>query len=353
MKLAILNDTHCGIRNSSDIFLDNAEKFYTAVFFPYLLENGISHIVHLGDIFDNRKFINFRALQRHRKMFLNKLREYKITMDIIPGNHDTYYKNTNDLNSLKELLGHFTDCINIIMEPTVMNYDGLDFALLPWIAQDNEAKSLDFIKNTKALYLGGHLDITGFEMMKGTVNAHGMSVDLFDRFDGVYSGHFHTKSSKNNIHYLGSQMEFFWNDAHDPKYFHVFDTNAKQITQVLNPNTLHHRINYDDTRQDYLQYDLSQVENKFVKIVVINKNDLFTFDRFVDRIQARKIHELKIADNFNEFIGSSVNDDEVELEDTTSLLNTYVDAVDTELDKARIKVQMHELMIEAQTMEVV
>ena len=221
MKIAILNDTHCGIRNSSDIFLDNAEKFYTDVFFPYILDNNIKHIIHLGDIYDNRKFINFRALHRHRKMFLNKLREYKITMDIIPGNHDTYFKNTNDLNSLKELLGHFTDCINIIMEPTVMNYDGLDFALLPWIAQDNEAKSLDFIKNTKALYLGGHLDITGFEMMKGTVNAHGMSVDLFDRFDGVYSGHFHTKSSKNNIHYLGSQMEFFWNDAHDPKYFHV------------------------------------------------------------------------------------------------------------------------------------
>ena len=353
MKFAILNDTHCGIRNSSDIFLDNADKFYSELFFPYLIDNNINHIVHLGDIFDNRKFINFRALHRHRKMFLNKLREYKITMDIIPGNHDTYFKNTNDLNSLKELLGHFTDCINIIMEPTVMNYDGLDFALLPWIAPDNEEKSLDFIKNTKALYLGGHLDIAGFEMMKGTVNAHGISADLFDRFDGVYSGHFHTKSSKNNIHYLGSQMEFFWNDAHDPKYFHVFDTNAKQITQVLNPNTLHHRINYDDTRQDYLQYDLSQVENKFVKIVVINKNDLFTFDRFVDRIQARKIHELKIADNFNEFIGSSVNDDEVELEDTTSLLNTYVDAVDTELDKARIKVQMHELMIEAQTMEVV
>ena len=353
MKFAILNDTHCGIRNSSDIFLDNADKFYSELFFPYLIDNNINHIVHLGDIFDNRKFINFRALHRHRKMFLNKLREYKITMDIIPGNHDTYFKNTNDLNSLKELLGHFTDCINIIMEPTVMNYDGLDFALLPWIAPDNEEKSLDFIKNTKALYLGGHLDIAGFEMMKGTVNAHGISADLFDRFDGVYSGHFHTKSSKNNIHYLGSQMEFFWNDAHDPKYFHVFDTNAKQITQVLNPNTLHHRINYDDTRQDYLQYDLSQVENKFVKIVVINKNDLFTFDRFVDRIQARKIHELKIADNFNEFIGSSVNDDEIELEDTTSLLNTYVDAVDTELDKARIKVQMHELMIEAQTMEVV
>ena len=169
MKIAILNDTHCGIRNSSDIFLDNAEKFYTDVFFPYILDNNIKHIIHLGDIYDNRKFINFRALHRHRKMFLNKLREYKLTMDIIPGNHDTYYKNTNDLNSLKELLGHFTDVINIIMEPTVMDYEGLQFAMLPWIAADNEQKSLDFIKNTKATHLGGHLELQGFELMKGTL----------------------------------------------------------------------------------------------------------------------------------------------------------------------------------------
>ena len=353
MKIAILNDTHCGIRNSSDIFLDNAEKFYTDVFFPYILDNNIKHIIHLGDIYDNRKFINFRALHRHRKMFLNKLREYKLTMDIIPGNHDTYYKNTNDLNSLKELLGHFTDVINIIMEPTVMDYDGLQFAMLPWIAADNEQKSLDFIKNTKATHLGGHLELQGFELMKGTENIHGMSPDIFDRFDAVYSGHFHTKSSKRNIHYLGSQMEFFWNDAHDNKYFHTLDTNTSELTPVHNPYTLFERIYYDDTKQDYMEYDLSKIDYKFVKLIVVNKNDLFTFDRFVDRIQLRKIHELKIADNFNEFIGSSVNDDEVELEDTTSLLNTYVDAVDTDLDKDRIKIQMHELMIEAQTLEIV
>lgn len=352
MKFAILNDTHCGIRNSSDIFLDNAEKFYGDVFFPYLLEMGIKHIVHLGDIFDNRKFINFRALHRHRKMFLNKLREYNITMDIIPGNHDTYYKNTNDLNSLKELLGHFTDCINIIMEPTVMNYDGLDFALLPWIASDNEEKSLEFIKNTKAMYLGGHLELAGFELMKGTENQHGMSADLFDRFHGVFSGHFHTKSSKSNIHYLGSQMEFFWNDAHDNKYFHIFDTATQELTPVRNPITIFERIYYDDSERDYMEYDVSQLDHKFVKIVVVNKNDLFTFDRFVDRIQSRKVYELKIADNFNEFVGSAVDDDEVELEDTTSLLNTYVDAVDTDLDKDRIKTQMHKLMIEAQTLEI-
>jgi DNA repair exonuclease SbcCD nuclease subunit len=353
MKLAILNDTHCGIRNSSDIFLDNAEKFYSDIFFPYLLENSISHIVHLGDIFDNRKFINFRALHRHRKMFLNKLREYKITMDIIPGNHDTYYKNTNDLNSLKELLGHFTDVINIIMEPTVMNYDGLDFALIPWIAADNEQKTLEFLNNTSAQYVGGHFELNGFAMGKGTGEmTHGMDPVVLERFQGVYSGHYHTRSSKGHIHYLGSQMEFFWNDGHDPKFFHIFDTDTKDLTAIRNPNTLFHRIYYDDTKEDFLKYDFSQVENKFVKIVVINKTDLFTFDRFVDTIQGKKIHELKIAENFTEFVGENVEDGEVLLEDTTTLLDSYVDAVDTDLDKDRIKGQMHDLMIEAQTLEI-
>jgi len=352
MKLAILNDTHCGIRNSSDVFLDNAEKFYSDVFFPYCLEHDIRHVVHLGDYYDHRKFINFRALNRNRHHFLKPLREYGMTMDIICGNHDTYYKNTNDLNSLKELLGHYMDEVNIIHEPTTMNYDGLDFALVPWINPENYNASIEFINNTPAKYLGGHFDISGFEMIKGVVSTHGLDPQLFERFQSVYSGHYHVKSSNANIHYLGSQMEFFWNDAHNPKHFHVFDTDTQELTAVRNPHTMFHRIYYDDSKQDYLQYDLSQVENKFVKIVVINKKDLFTFDRFVDKIQSCKIHELKIQENFSEFVGDQVDDAEVLLEDTNTLLNSYIDGVDTELDKDRIKTQMNELMIEAQTLEV-
>ena len=62
---------------------------------------------------------------------------------------------------------------------------------------------------------------------------------------------------------------------------------------------------------------------------------------------------LKIAESFNEFVGEAVDDETISLEDTTSLLNSYIDAVDTDLDKDRIKTQMHDLMIEAQTMEIV
>jgi len=130
------------------------------------------------------------------------------------------------------------------------------------------------------------------------------------------------------------------------------DTESRVLTPVLNPHTLYHRIRYDDTSNEYSTYGLSQLENKFVKIVVINKSDTFMFDRFVDRINSRDIHELKIAENFNEFLGENVEDQEISVEDTSSLLYTYIDAVDTDLDKDQIKHQMSELMVEAQTLEV-
>lgn len=353
MKVAILNDTHCGIRNSSDIFLDNAEKFYSDVFFPYLLEHNISHIVHLGDYYDNRKFINFRALNRNRNHFLKPLREHGITMDIICGNHDTYYKNTNELNSLKELLGHYMNEVNIIQEPMIQCYDGFKMGLVPWISPENEKQTLEFIANAKCDWLGGHFEIAGYEMLRGLRNEHGLDRSIFKRFEKVLSGHFHVKSEHDNILYLGSQMEFFWNDAHDKKYFHILDTETRDLTAVHNPHTLFHRIRYDDANTDYLHYPLDDVDGKFVKVVVINKSDSFTFDRFIDRINNREILELKIAENFNEFIGENVDDSVVSVDDTSTLLDSYIDGVDTDLDKDRIKVEMNNLMIEAQALEVV
>tara|TARA_Y100000389_G_scaffold119180_1_gene116360 strand:- start:3860 stop:4921 length:1062 start_codon:yes stop_codon:yes gene_type:complete len=352
MKIAILNDTHCGIRNSSDIFIANADKFYTDTFFPYLVENNITHIIHLGDYYDNRKYINFRALNCNRKHFLKPLRDFGITMDIVRGNHDTFYKNTGELNSLKELLGHYMNEINIISDPTVMEYDGFSIGLVPWIDAENEEKIMRFLETAKCDWLGGHFEINGYEMMKGIKFEGGLERSVFKRFEKVLSGHFHTKSMQDNIEYLGSQMEFFWNDAHDNKYFHVLDTETRSLTPVRNPHTLFHRIRYDDTNNDYGDYPFTDLDGKFVKIVVINKSDLYGFDRFVDKVQSRKILELKIAENFEEFVGKNVKDGEISVEDTSELLYTYVDAVDTDLDKDRIKKEMSSLMIEAQSLEI-
>ena len=352
MLVAILNDTHCGTRNSSDIFIDNAEKFYSDVFFPYLVEHNIKHVLHLGDYYDNRKFINFRALNRNRNHFLKPLRELGITMDIIRGNHDTYYKNTGELNSLKELLGHYMNEVTIIHEPTIMEYGSMKIGLVPWIDAESEERSLNFLANAKCDWIAGHFEIAGYEVMKGIVAPHGLDAKIFSRFERVLSGHYHTKSEKDNITYLGSQMEFFWNDAHDNKYFHVLDTETRELTAVRNPHTLHHRIYYNDVETDYLHANLDDVEGKFVKVVVMNKSDQFVFDRFIDRIQNRNILELKIAENFSEFLGNNVDDEQISVEDTSVLLDSYIDAVETDLDKDRIKQQMSELMTEAQALEI-
>ena len=351
MKIAILNDTHCGIRNSSEIFLNNAEEFYNNIFFPECEKQGIKQIVHLGDYYDHRKFVNFKALNHNRRIFLDQIRKRGMSMDIIPGNHDTFYKNTNELNSLKECLGHYMNEVHIIMEPTVMQYDSLKLGLLPWICQDNYHLCMNFIRDCKADWIGSHLELNGFEMMRGLTNKHGMDPKLFSRFEMVLSGHYHCSSKKDNIWYLGSQMEFFWSDAHDPKCFHILDTETREMSKIRNPHTLFEKILYNDEEIDYSNYN-KDLTDKFVKVVVVNKTDPFIFDRFIDNIQNQKIYELKIAENFNEFIGANVEDENMSFEDTAEIVDTYIDAVDTDLDKNKIKVEMRQLMTEAQALEI-
>jgi DNA repair exonuclease SbcCD nuclease subunit len=318
--------------NRSEIFMDYQEKFYRDVFFPYLEEHGIKKIIHLGDYYENRTSINFKALSHNRRIFLDELRVRGIHMDIIPGNHDVYYKNTNNLNALKELLGHYMSEVRIIEKPTVVDYDGMKYAHIPWINPENEEKTRYFLNTCKA-------DVVG--------------ADAFRRFDMVLSGHFHTKSNQGNIHYLGSQMEFMWSDVDDRKYFHVLDTSTRELTPVENPVTIFEKILYDDTKQQQALRNVANLDEKFVKVIVINKTKPQEFEKFIDRINMRKIHGLQIAENFQDFAGAQVDDENINLDSTDELLYTYIEAVDTDLDKDRIKMQVRELMIEAQTLEIV
>lgn len=352
MLVAILNDTHAGIRNSSDIFMEYQERFYSEVFFPHLIENGITRILHLGDYYDNRKTVNFKTVHRNRKMFLEKLREHGMTMDIIPGNHDVYFKNTNELNALKELQGHYIDVVNIVLEPGVVDYDGMAVALIPWINDENRESTLEFLETCEAKVVGAHLELEGFEMQKGMECVNGMSSAPFEKFDMVLTGHFHTKSTRGNIHYLGAQMEFFWNDCGDPKYFHVMDTSDCKLTPVRNPLTIYEKIYYNASGGGNRFMDLSHLDGKFVKVVVVDKGNPIEFEKFIDRIQSRNIHELKIADDFREFMGKNVEDGGMNLEDTETIIYDYIDNVDTDLDKGRIKNELSVLMTEAQNMEV-
>ena len=354
-KIAVINDTHFGVRNSSDTFIDYHRRFFEETLFPYLKKHNIKHIIHGGDLYDHRKYINFKVQHASRKMFLEKIHEMGITMDIIIGNHDTYYKSTNELNSLKELLGYFTSNVNIITEPRVLDYGGLRIGMVPWINSENYTDTIRFINTCDAPWLVGHFELSGFDMMPGMKATDGMSPEIFSRFETVLSGHYHTRSEQGNIKYLGSQMEFTWADADDPKYFHVIDTEERTIEPVRCPITMFEKIYYDDRKMNYFEdYDVSRVENKFVKVVVVNKSDPFTFDRFIDRIQQVDHNDLKIAESFDEFLGENVNvNEEISVEDTTELLDSYIENTVTDLEKDRLKELMRSVYVEAVNQEIV
>ena len=244
-------------------------------------------------------------------------------------------------------------CTFLAVSKKVKTAMGLGVAVIPWINNANYQEYVDFAMSCKAPILGAHLELKGFDLMAGMPNPHGMSADIFSRFETVVSGHFHTRSSQGNVSYLGSQMEFTWADVDDPKYFHILDTETREITPVRNPITMFKKVIYDDTKTDYNNVDVTQYAKKFIKLIVINKNDLYMFDKFVDRLQNIETYELKIAESFEEYLGESVEDEKISLEDTNNLLDTYVDAVDTDLDKEHLKVELRKLYTEAQNLEVV
>jgi DNA repair exonuclease SbcCD nuclease subunit len=234
MKVAIITDQHFGARNDSIAFLDFFQKFYDNTFFPAIDNNGIDTVLILGDTFDRRKYVNFYALDRAKKMFFDKLEERGITVHMLAGNHDTYFKNTNEVNSPDLLLQEYSNVI-VIDEPETIVIDGTSICMMPWICPENYQESLDMMQNTKAEICMGHFEIAGFSMYRGMESHDGLDKSIFEKFDLVFSGHYHHRSSDKHIHYLGNPYELTWQDYNDPRGFHLFDTDTRRLEYIPNP----------------------------------------------------------------------------------------------------------------------
>jgi DNA repair exonuclease SbcCD nuclease subunit len=324
--------------------------FYKNIFFPKLKEEGITTILILGDTFDRRKYINFNSLARAKKMFFDVAYDNDMMITMIAGNHDTYYKNTNDVNSPELTLAEYIN-INIVTRPETVNIHGVPVCFLPWICADNYQDSMNEIKNTKADLCMGHLEIAGFAMYRGVESHDGLSKDAFSKFDMVFSGHYHHRSDDGHIYYLGNPYELTWQDYKDPRGFHLFDLSTRQLEFVQNPYSLFERYEYDDTlnEEDPLFVNF---KDKYVKVVVVNKTDYYNFDKFITNLYNSNPLEVKIIEDFSEFTEGQV-DDTINLEDTSSVLSNYIDSLETDVDKERIKSFMKTLYTEAVNVEVV
>jgi len=350
LKIAIITDQHFGARNDSIAFLDFFQKFYDNTFFPNIDAAGINTVLILGDTFDRRKYVNFYALQRAKEMFFDKLAERNINVHMLAGNHDTYYKNTNDVNSPDLLLREYKN-INVIAEPQTIYVGGVPICMMPWICPENYQESLDQLKQTQSDICMGHFEIAGFAMYKGMQSHEGLDKNLFDKFDLVFSGHYHHRNSDGHIYYLGNPYELTWQDYNDSRGFHMFSLDTRELEFIPNPYTMFSRIEYSDKESEPIDIDKLDLAEKFVKLVVVNKTDFYKFDKFIQKLYNKGCHEIKIVEDMSEFEDGEIGE-EINLEDTVSVLSNYIDSIETDVDKEQVKTFMKTLYTEAINVEV-
>lgn len=350
MKIAILCDSHFGARSDSKVFVEHQAKFFSEYFFPYIDEHKIDTVLHLGDIFDRRKYINFYTLKRSKEFFFDQLKSRQVTMHTILGNHDTFFTTTNEINSVSLLLSEYDNILVYEDSPIELAFGSTRILMCPWIIKENFDKVFTELKNSTAHILCGHFDLKGFEMMKGVVSDHGMDYKEFAHFEAVYSGHYHHQSQYGNVKYLGAQYEMNWSDYASKKGFHVLDTETRELTFIENCNKIYHKMDYDDTDltiDQIASLDTSVLKDCYVKIIVKSRGNPYLYDLFMNRLNECGAADVKsVEDNLN-LNNSGLEELLEEAKDTKDILHSYIDSLETDIEKIGIKKVVDELYVEA------
>ena len=340
MKVLLITDQHFGVRNDNQHFINHYRKYYSKVVIPFIKAYGITEIIDLGDTFDKRKSVNFMSLEAAKKMWFDPIKDIGCKMTALVGNHDIYYKNTLRINAPNELLGDYD--IDVIDEPTTRNYDGTDILFLPWICDENRDDTFRSITKSTAPVCMGHLELNGLEAHPGHVMNMDMDINPFDKFQRVFSGHYHMKSTKGNISYLGNPYQLYWNDYGCKRGFHVFDTETLKTTFYRNPYDMFYKLYYDNGVRNEIHP--SDLEGTFVKLIVEDKGDQTKFDYAVRQLQSWGLADLKIIEDLSVEMEDSLV---LETEDTITLLDKYIDEIDLPVDSENVKSIMRSLYVEA------
>ena len=339
-KVLLITDQHFGVRNDNQYYLERYRLFYENIVLPYIDEHGITEIINLGDTFDRRKYVNFNSLDYTHDMWFKPVADRGIRMTCLVGNHDIYYKNTLKVNAPHEILGEYN--FDVIDKPTTKSYDGTDILMLPWICDDNKSEVFEAVQRSKAPVLMGHLELNGFEAHPGHIMESGMDGTFFNKFKRVFSGHYHQKSTKGNISYLGNPYQLYWNDYGCKRGFHVFDTSTLKTTFYRNPFDIFYKLYYNNGVSIPESEDL---KGSFVKLIVEEKGDYQKFDYAVKQLQNIGLGDLKIVEDLSAELECS--DSTLETEDTMTLLESYIDEIELKVDKSNVKSVMRSLYVEA------
>ena len=318
-KIAILGDTHLGKKGASNTLANYIDEFFD-YFFQYCNNEKIEHVIQLGDLIDSRKNINAKTVVQLNSYF-NNFKHRNIKLHQMIGNHDVFYKNTNNINWVSSFINsNNRENVTCYENPQTIQIDDCKLDIIPWINEENYKEVIGFVENSSSEYLFGHLELAGFEIMKGFIIENGMSPKIFKRYQKVFSGHYHVKSEKGNILYTGIPYDLDFSDAEDEKGFYVFDTEDLSYEFIPYTKKLFYKLKYSDgcSINNY-----NELENSFIKLYVYENSNDKKYDDFLNKLYKVNYSDLSIINSVS-IDSTDIEIDDIEIDDTKTLLVKYL-----------------------------
>lgn len=273
-NIILIGDLHFGIRNNSIEWFEIQRDFFMNFLYSSIESkfNEDSDILILeGDIFHSRELLNIRILDEVRSLFFNLSKKFKRGIYILIGNHDTYYKDKNIVNSVSQLCD-VSPNIHVIIEPTVLKInDDHNFLLLPWVEDIKKIQSIIIDHQFSCDYIICHADISGFRFNKFITIDNGISQDLLVNYKYVFSGHIHIRQENNNIIYTGTPYQMDRGDYLNTKGYYTLNVENSTLSVEFTENT------YSPTFKKFNLFDLLNLSiseicdlfnNSFVDILI-------------------------------------------------------------------------------------
>jgi DNA repair exonuclease SbcCD nuclease subunit len=323
MKVAIFSDIHHGLALNDPIFHKINLDFYDW-FLQQCVDNNVTEIWCLGDVFHNRKEINLPTLKNAHECF-DKLKNFPVKM--ITGNHDAFYLENSTVHSL-DLFKNWSN-ITVIDEETNFTYDGKVFKFIPWVGKQYQR----VVEACDCALV--HMEFVGFEM-NGTTALHGTSPTIFEQCPLVISGHFHKfqdRQLKNTrIYYTGSPYEHNWGELEN-KYIHILDTDDLSLKEI--ENTVSPKHYYIHSEKDY-----DKITGNFVKILVDSDE---TEKAYKELFDTKNPLDVKFERKVKEEIQTAIITDFKNV-DILPLINEFIDSLNEDLEiKEYVKAKNEEI----------
>ena len=330
-KAAIFTDLHLGLKSKSTFHNEDCWKFVQWVV-QKAKEEGCETCLFLGDYHNNRASISILTLYYSIKCLEHMNANFDRVL-FIPGNHDLYYRDKRDIQSV-EWARHLPN-----VEICNDWFSSGDVVIAPWLCGDDHKR----IPKLKGKYMFGHFELPGY-LMNAMVEMpdHGeVRREDFENFEHVFTGHFHKRQTKKNITYIGNAFPHNYADAGDdergltiiewgqepeyhawpdqPRYRVLGLANLIDNAPALLQSKMHVRVQLD--------IEISYEEANFIKETFIRDYNL---------------REMALIPNKNAAVDTDMAPGEIKFESVDQIVTDQITNIESEFYDSRLLLRIYQ-----------